>query len=110
MRNVQILEIDYEKFDNLEPVKVKDLLIDKIKWTQFTAARDSSGKITDINSNDAYSWCLRGAISKCYGEFGFTKWQSIFNYIGNDYGVVIWNDSQERTFDDVRNLIETLDI
>lgn len=71
---------------------VRELYKDKSCWTQGAYARDAFGVPILTNHPTAVSWCLMGALSKCYGaERGWKK---------TDVGVQ-WNDSPNRTFEQV---------
>jgi hypothetical protein len=43
---------------------IRELLGDKSKWTQGTAARDFTGAAVDPHHPSACSWCLLGATEK----------------------------------------------
>ena len=101
-------------------MKVQDILTDKSKWTQHTYARDKYGNRVATGDEKATCWCLAGAIAKATGldiveaedaspqaiaireKLSFQN-PDIHYYQG-------WNDDPERTFAEVRALIEELDI
>lgn len=48
---------------------VAELLADETRWSIGAAARDKTGLIpVDPNSPTAASWCLIGAVNRCYGR------------------------------------------
>lgn len=95
-------------------MKVRELLTDESKWTQKACARDAIGKVlTAIDRRSigaAACWCTLGAMEVCYTKF--TDWDSVRDRIVKSVGMSVstWNDAPERTFADVRKLIEELDI
>ncbi len=89
-------------------MKIRELLIDETRWIQNIYAINNDGKSCYVTSKDACKWCLDGALRRCYllpqaKEIHKKLWDRIGNY-------VIWNDSPERTFAEVKALIEELDI
>lgn len=91
-------------------MKVKELLSDSSKWTQGSFAKDKFGEVTKIDSKDATCWCLQGALQLCYGNYSINP--SIYDKVKSEINRSIpgWNDTPERTFEDVKQLVETLDI
>lgn len=88
-------------------MKVQDILTDESKWTQGRDARDANGNEILPLADEAVCWCLGGALVKA----------GIFQLIGNllfkplnGQSIWLWNDAPERTFAEVRALIEELDI
>ena len=95
-------------------MKIKELFSDRSKWIQHDMSVDYRRRFTAPNSNDACCWCLVGAIIKCYPEDLIQQgrvMERIRLKIGNDYGPIYkWNDAIGRTFEDVKQLVEELDI
>jgi hypothetical protein len=91
-------------------MKVRDLLTDESKWCQGGYSKDACGDSHwNWNRPMAVSWCLSGAIRKCYDK----NWEDVFDRVREKLGsrwVSPWNDDPERTFGDVRSLVEELDI
>ena len=97
------------------------------KWTKESNFRTSDGKRFDIAKENLIlnrgqkslisSCCLWGAIQYCYDDIAernlvLSKFQSEWK-TGTDYillHIVDWNDSDERTFDDIKQLVNKLDI
>ena len=50
-------------------MKIKELYSDKTKWTTRAFARDKQSRPIDILSEEAVSFCLMGAVEKCYGRY-----------------------------------------
>ena len=94
--------------------KLQDILTDARKWTQKANARDVQGDICLTNSKQAASWCLSGALTACDYSYSDTDliWHKINQYLMHrGYSSAIdWNDSPDRTFQDIRDLVTTLDI
>jgi hypothetical protein len=96
-------------------VKVKDVLADASKWTQFADARDSEGKVCDVDSDRAVSFCLWGALERAYGGGELV---AAIERIGEAIGtrtagmvsIRAWNDDRRRTFDEVRKVLEMADV
>ncbi len=92
-------------------MKIQDLLTSESTWTQGVNARDIDGNEVDEYNSNAVCWCLSAAIEICY--FGSDKFYEFREQIAKDLKVEfihLWNDEEKRTFKDVRNLIEELDI
>lgn len=91
-------------------MKVKDLLTNESKWTKGAYSRNREGEVTDVlDSGHSVCWCLRGAIDLCY--FGDERAQvrsKVRMYIDGE--IEPWNDSFKTTFQDVKKLIDELDI
>ena len=97
-------------------MKMKELLDSEEKWTKGTYARDKRGKgISPICSN-AVCFCLLGAIEKCYSSekkenLDYAVISKIRRHLNLRTGTIAcWNDAPERTFEEVKSLVEELDI
>lgn len=93
-------------------MKVQDILTDESKWTKGALARDINGfEVDDVRSEKAVKFCLFGAIDRALGKT-FSDSMAIDYQICKKLGKdsVLWNDAPERTFAEVRGLIEELDI
>lgn len=90
-------------------MKIKELLSDPSKWTQQFYAKNHFDRSVKSNSTDAVCWCLQGAVKKCYPP---ENHQLIYDKIIAEVGLEIcgWNDNSTRTFEDVKKLVEKLDI
>ena len=90
-------------------MKIKELYSDASKWTQGTFYKDKSGN--KVNSKeDGVSFCLIGAVDYCYVLH--IEWFEIYNKIANKVGCppTVYNDDKCRTFEEVKALVEELDI
>lgn len=91
-------------------MKVSELLTDKSKWTQKTLARNMYGQSVDAEDHEACSWCIQGAVLKCYGHpKNIDIKERIYAQLGSLY-IGGWNDDPTRTFAEVRSLVVELDI
>lgn len=94
-------------------MKIKELLTDASKWTQGTSARNAQGKAVPTKSPEATSWCLVAAYVKVYGSNNFDEFKLKVNSQLNramTEPVSTWNDVRGRTFEEVKQLVNDLDI
>ena len=95
-------------------MKVRELLDQPEKWTRNVLARDIMGQTCDLHSAYATCWCLAGAVGRCYPEPD--RHDSVLKQIrlaiyGRGSGLIgTWNDAPGRTFEEVKELVERLDI
>ena len=79
-------------------------------WTKGCMARDDSGFPVSMLAQEAVSFCLMAWVWKCYGtEESHEIIRKIKEFTGG-YGVTWWNDHAKVTFDDVKSIVEKLDI
>lgn len=93
-------------------MKIRDWLTDESKWIKYSLYADASN-IPVKFPEKAYKACLVGTIHICYPKRFAEIFHKIVNKIGGDgpyLGVSFWNDAPKTTFEDVRKLIEELDI
>lgn len=97
--------------------KVKDLLTADNKWVQNAEAIDADDEVCLPTAPKAVAWCLLGAVIKCYEEEQIDEiLDRIDNYLLKEEGdtykpcITSWNDVSQRTFEDIRDLVTTLDI
>lgn len=92
-------------------MKVKDLLTDESKWLKVDLARNHRGESCSPDDVHAVAFCLFGAILRVYdSECDYVR-HRVANFANAPLGsVALWNDDEERTFADVRALVEELDI
>lgn len=92
-------------------MKIKELFSSPEKWTKKDYALDANGVFVPPRDKSAVSWCLYGAVCKCYypDRLGMI---SVIEKIKQrlDKSGAVWNDAPERTFEDVKRLAEALDI
>lgn len=92
-------------------MKVKELLSDPSKWCKGSYARTIEGERAYSSfSPDAVSWCILGAIDRCYVDRN--NWKEIVDRLFAETGEspATWNDRPTTTFADVRKLVEKLDV
>lgn len=92
---------------------VKDFLNNPKKWTQGANARNKLGEAVNIDSNDACSWCLSGAILACSPPHGLLRetlcvsiLRSIKELYPNFDSIQGFNDHYNTTFEDVKKVLE----
>lgn len=83
-------------------------------WTKGELARLCDGTGTR-NVNEACAWCLSGGVAKVTGydvevQTFNRRWRNLLNEFAVTYGdtgqmAPAWNDKDERTFADVKQLI-----
>ncbi len=97
-------------------MKIRQLLTDASAWTQGTNARIGTymgigGFTVDPCSPSATCWCLNGAVLRCYPEDQVVAIQmKIQALMPADLSLVQWNDMAARKFEDIKALVENLDI
>ena len=91
-------------------MNIQTLLDSPEKWTRGWYARDAEGTACIAEDHKAACWCLLGAIRVCYPDFEerIAVECQVRQHIGPF--VDVWNDAPNRTFEDIRELVETLDI
>jgi hypothetical protein len=95
-----------------KPMKVKDFLDNPEQWTKGCWARDANGESVTYFDHRAVSRCLAGWVNWCYlGDYKErdSAWDKIDREIGAAC-TALWNDAPERTFEDVKALVEKLDV
>jgi hypothetical protein len=97
-------------------MKAKDLLSDKSRWTQGALARDRVGRECTPESPDAESFCIVGALCRVYlDDAAINEAIDSVNLVitpMSGYGDEIeeWNDDPDRTFAEVRLVLEIADV
>jgi hypothetical protein len=105
-------------------MKVKEFFTDKTKWTQGCWARNKHGSpLLSYEMDEGVQFCLVGAVAYCYGVDTYSKeWidfpilTKIHNYLKEKtkptefLGISFWNDQSDTSFEDVKRLVEELDI
>jgi hypothetical protein len=93
-------------------MKAKDLLSDSSRWTRGASARDGRGKQCGIYSPDAVRYCILGALLAAYDGWQLAAAVDAVREAIGDNGqlsIEAWNDNYDRTFDEVRRVIELAD-
>lgn len=88
-------------------MKIRELLSDESKWTKGVASRDSNGNEVPYSSLLATCWCLLGACCRCYDDDFLAVRDKIQSEIT---WMPTWNDAPERTFKEVKELVDRLDV
>jgi len=89
-------------------MKIRDLLSDITRWTKGASARNLEGESV-LATEPCACYCVYGALVHCYG---FTGAAAVYARIRERLGMspVKWNDAPERTFAEVKALVDELDI
>lgn len=93
-------------------MKAYELLSDESKWATRAYARTNSTMSCAPKEESACSWCVLGAMEKCYYNGTLAKdyidaVAKLRNRVGN---IAQWNDAKERTYEEVIALLKELDI
>ena len=95
-------------------MKVQELLATPEKWTKGAWARDNNGKLVAAPKGEA--WDLEGAIFYCYpGKKAHWYLKLVQGYINKFHkhlprDLAEFNDSNEIKFEDIRKIINKLDL
>jgi hypothetical protein len=94
-------------------MKIRELLSDESKWCKNVTARDINGVPVNEDSEDAVCRCLGSAFNLAYkGQEKSaveSAWYKIYTAIGG-MAFCRWNDAPERTFKEVKELVDRLDV
>ena len=90
-------------------MKAQDILTDESKWCKNYLGMTPDGLGVRECHPKAVSFCLIGAIFKAYHCNSVYVVDRVRNHLGTS-SVAKWNNEPERTFAQVRALIEELDI
>lgn len=89
-------------------MKIRDLLDKPEKWTKKREARSADGLPTSALNEDAVAYSVYGAIKRCYQKDQFEAiYRKIYDTVGH---VTHWNDDPATTFEEVRQLVNELDV
>ncbi len=91
-------------------MKIRELLNSPEKWTQGASAKDSRGFGVPARSPYARQWCLMGALDICYPEVKDAV--HVQNRIALILGTsaIDWNDTPDRKFEEVKELVDKLNV
>jgi len=89
-------------------MKMWQLLRTKKQWCQGDNAIDNKGRRVKFDDKGAVSWCMYGAIFRCYP----TTVSEIIRQLSTSLNSKIWswNDKSGRKFSEVKALLKKLDI
>jgi len=89
-------------------MKIHELLNRPERWTQEVMARDINGETSRLRGNEAVSWCLLGAMFKCYPNENERLEVGVKIKRRIDDNIVDFNDNG--TYKQVYNLVKELDV
>ena len=94
-------------------MKAHQLLSDRSKWTRGAFAKNERGETCDADSLDAASWCLLGALRRCYEPRDVYRNHSRVSDIvtrryGSNVGLMSFND--EYGYDAVMHVLREADV
>ena len=92
-------------------MKIRELLSDPSKWTTLYFARDGNFREVHPLDMSACQWSLIGAMVRCYPN-AKERADIILRILDilNIKHIPSWNDDWGRRFEDVKSLVEKLDI
>jgi hypothetical protein len=101
---------DSSGFGEGHEMKVAELLDRPEKWCQGAPARDANGWRTSALGDEACSWCLMGALHRCYPipykrDVAEQSLRSVIECRSGRQSIVGWQDEKRRTFAEVRAAI-----
>ena len=89
-------------------MKVRELLSDESKWIRGILARNYAHVECTPKDPNATQWCLAGAVARCYPT---EEHEPLIERIEIAVGwITFWNDNPNRTFAEVKALVDRLDI
>jgi hypothetical protein len=103
-------------------MKAHELLAQEGAWTQGSEARNKDGKEVQVSDRTAKSFCLVGAVIRCYVEDSAESTRAYDGQCARIYdtlwdapyfarnGIMGWNDAPGRTQAEVVALLKELDI
>lgn len=96
-------------------MKLKDLFVDSFRWIQHDWAQSEEGAHCSFDHPNAVRFCLVGGINKCYPDINSqrsirVKIEKYIDNLESSAPIMVWNDSSDRTFQDILDLINKLDI
>ena len=91
-------------------MKIKDFLTES-NWGKGQYAEDADGNVFTVQDTKGVKFCLIGAAMRCYPDPDALAYiHQVLDLEIYDMTVVKWNDMPERTFAEVKAVIEKLDI
>lgn len=91
---------------------LSEFLDSEDKWCQGYWAKDANNIYVDTLDSKACRWCLGGAmykVSRLDKTFDYEDVKSkVSKYVGGN--IPLWNDAIERTFEDVKTMMNALGI
>lgn len=90
-------------------MKAWQLLDSPEKWTKGAFARTACGRAVMTGEGAAACWCLHGALGLCY-NYGYDAEAERLRVRLGANDLVSWNDTPERTHQEVLAVLKELDI
>ena len=96
-------------------LRLRELLVEEDRWTQYAEARNNDGYPVRHYSKFACSWCLTGAVARIANEHpevknGYHRLLSALNHelriTGHIPDIQEWNDTEDRTYGEVIALLD----
>lgn len=96
-------------------MKTYELLDSKEKWMQGDWSADKDGSYVACTSERAACWCVAGAFIRCYPDIDerdgvIEKLRKKIELQSGLSSIFVWNDAQERTYEEVYSVLKELDI
>ena len=102
-------------------MKIRELLSDKSKWTQHAYAVTAGLATANAAGEQGAAWCLVGAVMHCYPAsevpatlrrlaLAIAPSADAATYFGFSGVVACWNDNSTRTFEQVSQLVNALNV
>jgi hypothetical protein len=95
---------------------LQELFSDESKWTKGASARDAYGNPCRWTSKQAVCFCLYGAIAKAYADDKEHNFKEITDklrvYVFKQTGqpLSVFNDDFNTSFQDIRRVIEAVNV
>ncbi len=97
-------------------MKAYQLLDSPEKWMQnpgsICSAKESNGLNCDDLSSQAVSWCILGALKRCYGTDYSGSIKKVLRCLGKKFSheLAPWNDAPGRKWEEVRAVLKEADV
>ena len=91
-------------------MKIQELYSDESRWFQGSFAKTVEGDDIYLEDSKAYSFCLWGALRKCYPDRLERIQVASLISKATSVEMVAFNDAEGRTFGEVKELVDRLDI
>lgn len=97
-------------------MRVEELLDRPEKWTKLAASRDNEGNPINALNEKSCSWCLVGAIIKCYDGDEKSAIERTLKAISEFHGffknkpIHIFNDHPQISFKEIKEIIKKAEI
>jgi hypothetical protein len=89
---------------------IRQLLAEPGSWRSGLPARDKDGNHVDVFDDEACSWCVYGAMIRCYPPDAHpTVLRKLNNYaieVVRSVGIINWEGCPSRTHADIRAMLD----